>query len=208
MNELLSGLKHTFYIYSRPFDGFWIMKSEKKGNLKAAFTLLALLIVTTVLRTLSTGYLFASVTLANFSAWMLAIGIAVLCLLYCVSNWALTTLLDGNGSISYIFMSLMYSFSPLIICNIPVAILSHILVLEEAAFIQFINVVCILWILFMLLVSNSSIHEYSMTKSIATFIGTLLVMVAVAVLVILFFNLLQQVYVWIKSIIQEILFRL
>ena len=207
MQEVISGLKHTFYIFSHPFDGFWIMKSEKKGNVKSATVLLALLIITTAIRFLGSGYLFTSSTIANFSAWMLMLIVLVLVAVYCVANWALTTLMNGNGSIKDIYISLMYAVTPIILVNIPLTLLTHVLTLEEGSFITLFSTVSIIWSLFLLLVGNMSIHEYSMMQSIATVILSAAGIIGIAVLLLLVFNLMQEVWLWIVSIFNELIMR-
>lgn len=208
MQEIIKGLLHTFYIFSHPFDGFWIMKSEKKGNWKSGVVILVLLVLTTAYRILSSGYLFTSNTLAKFSIWVLAILIVACVLLYCIANWALTTLFDGKGKISEIFTALMYSVTPIVLVNIPITFLTHFVVENEIAFVSFINIISIIWAVFLLLVGNLSIHEYTMLKSIISVIFTICAMVAIAVLLVLACNLIQQVWIWITSIIKEIALRL
>lgn len=127
MYKILNGLKFTFYIYSHPFDGFWIMNREKKSNLPTAFVLFVLLVATTVYRILGPGYLFKTANLAQFSPWALATVLAVLILLYCICNWALTTLIGGSANIKQIFMATMYALTPILLFNIPVTVLANIL---------------------------------------------------------------------------------
>lgn len=208
MNRLAEILKYTFSIYSHPFDGFWFMKSQKRATYKTGLVLFMLLIVTTAVRIYTTGYIFSSVSLENFSVWLLAAVIVGLTVLYCTSNWALTTLLDGKGTFGEIFTSVMYSLTPIILINLPMAALSNIITNEEASFYGFINTVAIIWSLALLLIANMQIQDFTMTKSILTFLGTLVIMLIIAVIGILFINLCQQVYVWVLSIVREILYRL
>ena len=207
MQEVWSGLKHTFYIFSHPFDGFWIMKSEKKGNVKSATVLLALLIITTAIRFLGSGYLFASSAIAGFSAWMLMLIVLALVVLYCVANWALTTLMNGNGSIKDIYISLMYALAPTVLVNIPLTLLSHVLTSDEAAFYSFFSTLALIWGLFLLLVGNMSIHEYTMMQSIATVILSAAGIIAIAVLLLLMSNLIQEVWLWVVSVFKELIMR-
>ena len=167
-----------------------------------------LLIVTTTVRIYTTGYIFSSVSLENFSVWLLAAVIVGLTVLYCTSNWALTTLLDGKGTFGEIFTSVMYSLTPIILINLPMAALSNIITNEEASFYGFINTVAIIWSLALLLIANMQIQDFTMTKSILTFLGTLVIMLIIAVIGILFINLCQQVYIWVLSVVREILYRL
>ena len=208
LQELKNGIKHIFYIYSHPFDGFWIMKHEKKGNMKTAFLIFLLLIITTTYRILGSAYLFTSPTLAKFSVGALVLAVAVLVALYCVANWALTTLWEGSGSIKDIFMVLMYSLTPLVIVNVPLTLLTHIIVLDEAVFYSLINTITVIWMVFLILAGNLSIHEYTMTKSVITTIVTVAAMIGIGVLFILLFNLAQEVFMWFKSVAEELILRL
>lgn len=208
MNRLAESLKYTFSIYSHPFDGFWFMKSQKRASYKTGLVLFMLLIVTTAVRIYTTGYIFSSVSLESFSVWLLAAVIVGLTVLYCTSNWALTTLLDGKGTFGEIFTSVMYSLTPVILINLPMAALSNIITNEEASFYGFINTMAIIWSLALLLIANMQIQDFTMTKSVLTFLGTLVIMLIIAVIGILFINLCQQVYVWVLSIVREILYRL
>ncbi len=208
MTEIISGLKHTFYIFSHPIDGFWVMKSEKKGNVKSALVLLLLLAVTMTYRIVGSEYYFQSEQLSKFSFLLLVVAILVLVFLFCVANWALTTLLDGKGTFGEIFTMLMYALAPIILINIPITVLTYFFVAEEMAFYTLIDAVFILWSVFLVAIGNMSIHEYSMVKSIITLILTLFSMIAIAVLAILAGNLIQQVWLWILAIFKELSFRI
>lgn len=208
MNDILKGIKHIFYIYSHPFDGFWIMKKEKIGGYRFGLVMLALLVVTTSLRILNTGYLFSSGGVESFSVWLLALLVVVVVALYCIANWALTTLINGMGNFEEIFTSLMYSLTPIIILNIPLTIISNYFVQSEAAYYTFFNFIMIVFTVFLVLVGNMTIHEFTMFKSIWTTVITLLAMVGIAVVAFLAFNLISQVWLWIVSVFSELSFRI
>jgi len=166
-----------------------------------------LMVVTTVYRIVGPGYLFESTSLTQFSPWVLAIVLAILILLYCICNWALTTLIGGSANIKYIFIALMYALTPIILFNVPVTVLCNLFVLKEAEFISFFTTIAFIWALFLLLVANSVIHEFTMLKSIITFIVTLAGMVVAIILVLFFCYIVQQFFVWIFQILKEISYR-
>ena len=208
MTDVLKSLKYTFTIYSHPFDGFWFMKSQKKATAKTGIVILFLLLVTTSIRIYTTGYILSSISLTNFSVWLMMLVIIGVILLYCTANWALTTLLDGKGTFSEIFTSLMYSVSPIVIMNLPMTLISNLISYEGIAFYNFINIVTFAWAVFLLLAANHSIHDFTMTKSVIILLITLIFMLLIIVIGILFINLCQQVYVWIAAIVQEFAYRL
>lgn len=201
-------LKYAFYILKHPFDGFWCLKTEKIGNIKSAIILLAAFFVTMVVRLYTSSYIVSTIDLIDFSIWMLLAVIVGVFLLFCISNWSLTTLMEGSGSFTNIIIATAYSLTPITLVNIPLALLSQVITLEEVAFYTFFNTVSIVYTIFLLLAANMSIHEYTMTKSVGTAILTVLVMICVVAIGILFINLVQQVGGLITSIIKEISFRL
>lgn len=208
MTDLLKSLKYTFTIYSHPFEGFWFMKAGKRATPKTGFVILLLLLVTTSIRIYTTGYILSSISLTNFSVWLMMLVIIGIVLLYCIANWALTTLLDGKGTFGEIFTSLMYSVTPIVIMNLPMTLLSNLVSYEGIPFYNFLNVITFAWSLFLLLAANHSVHDFSMTKSVFTFLLTVIFMLIIIVIGILFVNLFQQVYVWVAAIVQEIAYRL
>ena len=205
---LLRELRFTLYMTTHPFDGFWRMKSEKRVGIKTGAVLSLLFFISVIIRIYSTGYLLETIALSRFSIWLfLLAGLAVF-FLYTIANWTLTTLLDGKGNFQEIALSVICALTPVSIVNLPLALLSNLLIIEEIPFYQFIYGAALIWSVFLLLAGNLSVHDYTMIKSIVTVLGTILFMVFIAVLAVLFLNLMQQIYVFISSIIREIAFRL
>lgn len=184
------------------------MKKDKIGGYRFGIFMLVLLVVTTSLRILNTGYLFASGGVSNFSVWLLALFVVAIVMLYCVANWALTTLINGMGNFEEIFTALMYAVTPLVITNIPLTVLSNFFVESEGAYYTFFNFLTILFTVFLILVGNMTIHEFTMFKSIWTTVLTIAAMVGIAVIAFLAFNLIGQVWLWIVSVFSEISFRI
>ncbi len=206
--KLSDSLKYSFYILSHPFDGFWVLKSEKKGTIKSATVLFALFIATLIIRVYSTGYVINGLSIENFSVWLMLAIVIFVFMLYCVANWALTTLFDGKGRFTEVYISLCYATLPVTLVNIPLTIVSNVITIEEASFYTFFNIISILWMVFLMLAANLSTHDYTMTKSIITFLATVFIMFIIVVLLVLFGNLIQQVYIFVLSIVKEIAFRL
>ena len=207
-SRLPASVRYPFYVTVHPFAGFWGIKGERKGNLRTAFVLMGLLLVTLIFRVYNTGYLFAGITADDFSVFQLTLVVAGVYLLFCISNWSLTTLMDGEGRFREILMVAGYSMLPVILVNLPLTLLSNILTSSEAAFYAFFSGLSIAWSAALLLVGCMTIHNYSMGKTVAVALLTILVMLIIAVLAILFFNLLQQVYIFLSSIILELRFRM
>ena len=115
---MASQLKYAFYILTHPFDGFYDLKHEKRGSLKAALLLYALTALTALLRQQFSEYLFnpyADKGQNVLAVIVLAVGPY---LLWCVSNWCLTSLMDGEGSMKDMIIATGYALLPLIFANL------------------------------------------------------------------------------------------
>ena len=56
--EYGTALKYAFHVITHPFDGFWDMAHEHRGNLAAATTFLVLFLLTYVLKLMYTSFQF------------------------------------------------------------------------------------------------------------------------------------------------------
>jgi hypothetical protein len=113
-------------------------------------------------------------------------------LLWCVSNWCITTLVDGEGSLQDIIITTAYALTPLILINIPLILLSNVMVLDEAAFYTLFDTISMVWFGFLLLIGILTVHQFSMGKTIVTIGIALLGMVVIVFIVVLLFALIQQ----------------
>ena len=146
MAVLWKQLRYSTHLIFHPFDGFWDLKHEHRGSIKAALVILAMLVIHSILSTQFTGFLYNpdydGVSLNVFSEFASVIGTF---LLWCIANWSLTTLMDGEGRFSDIVMVSAYALVPLFLIGIPLTFISNAMPLEYAAFYNIINVFTYIW---------------------------------------------------------------
>ncbi|MFY9569169.1 MAG: hypothetical protein WAP56_08355, partial [Acetivibrionales bacterium] len=65
--EVLRSLRYSLYLIFHPFDGFWDLKHEKRGNLKTALIIVAMVGVTFILRRQLTGFILNEVKLRELN---------------------------------------------------------------------------------------------------------------------------------------------
>lgn len=204
--RLFSEALHTTV---RPFNGFWDLKYERDHNksLAVSFIILALVIVTNILQSQYSGFLVTFGNPNHFNSLLEATYVIVPVLFFCVANWSLTTLMDGEGKFKEIFMATCYALIPLVVINFPLIIVSNFISLQEAAFYYFFGSFSFLWMLFLLFVGNMTVHQYTPAKTIATMLFTVVAMGFIAFLCLLFFNLVQQIVSFVSTIYREITLR-
>ncbi|MBD3919902.1 YIP1 family protein [Paenibacillus sp. PR3] len=202
-------IKYPFYIIMHPFNGFWDLKYDRtqRNNVIISFVILILLIITNILSSEYSGFLVNLINPNEMNSLMEIAYVVVPVLFWCVANWSLTTLMDGEGKFVDIFTSTCFALVPMIVINFPWIWLSKVISLQEAAFYYFFSSFAVFWSLFLLFVGNMTIHQYSPSKTIATILLTVVAMGFIAFICLLFFSLTQQMVSFVNVVYKELALR-
>lgn len=206
--DIIQGLRYSFHVIFHPFDGFWDLKHEKRGNLRAACIILLVLSITYIMRRQLTGFIFNTNDLNRLNIVVESLSVLIPFMLWCISNWCLTTLMDGEGSFKDIFITTAYALVPLIIINLPLILISNILTINEAAFYYFFDSLAVIWTGVLIVLGTMVVHQYSLSRTIITSLFIIVGMGLIIFIGMLFFSLIQQMYSFVITIYREISFRL
>ncbi len=199
----LEELLYVFHLVFHPFDGFWDLKHEKRGSVRAASTILGLTVLAFFYQAIGQGYMFN--TRGNYSSVVLQfVAVIVVVLLWVVANWCLTTLFDGEGSFKDIYIATCYSLAPLPLFIIISTALSNVLTLTEGSIVTLIVAIGYVWVGILLFFGMVVTHDYTTGKNVITTIGTIAAMLIILFIVILFSSLVVKMITLIVAIIQEI----
>ncbi len=205
--EYVRQLRYSLYTIFHPFKGFWEIKYEARGGLGASLTFLAVYILTQILRGQLSGYLFNEYYPDIVNAFLIIMQALALFFLWCLSNWCLTTLMDGEGSFRNIVTAVGYCLFPLIAANILATVLSNILTVDEGTFLTYIDGLALLWFALLLLSATVVVHQYSLVKTIGTSLLTVAVMLILVFIGLLCVSLVQQVASFADAVYREIAYR-
>ena len=200
-------LKYGFYVITHPFDGFWGLRREGRGSVAAAVTFVALAILTLTIEKQNTGFLFNFNRLSDLNVVVDVVTVALLYVLWCVANWCTTSLMDGKGRMQDILTAVGYSLLPIILIRLPMVLMSHGITTNEGSFYYVLGTVSYLWAGFLIFTGTMVIHQYSVTKTIATCIVTIVGMGIIMFIGLLFFNVIQQMLTFVTTIYKELRFR-
>ena len=184
------------------------IKWEGRGSLGLANLIALLYLICGVLRGIAYGFVFNSGQAENFNLWPIFVQTLGILFLWLVSSWAISSLMDGEGKLSEIWITVCYSMMPTILLTVPAVILSNVAVQEEAALIGLLESVMTLWSVVLLAMSTLVIQQYTLRKTIGTIFLTLLGMASIVFLLIMFFSLFQQLYIFLDTVFREVLMRM
>lgn len=204
----LETLKYALYVITHPFDGFWDLTHEKRGSLSAATTIFILVLLTNVWKVQYTSFIFNHVQWEYYNVFMDLIPMIIIFAIWCVSNWSLTTLMDGKGKLGQIYMGTAYAMTPFVLIQIPMIIISHFITEDEKSYYIILDKVSLIWCVLLIIAAMMMIHDYELGKCIFSIIITIVGMMVIVFLILMFFSLITQSFGYVISLYKELSFRM
>jgi Yip1 domain. len=200
-------IKYPFYVILHPFKGYWDVKYDRMGSLRIALAILFLVSLASMFQYQYAGFVVNTHPPYSFNSLVQLRNVLLPFFLWCVANWSLTTLMDGEGKFKEIVVASAYAMLPLFLLFVPATIYSRFITLEETAFFYYMNGFAVIWFLYLLFVATMTIHQYTVGKTIVTIFLTVVCMGFIVFLGMLFFSLIQQMYSFFYTIYRELQFR-
>ena len=199
----LEELLFAFHLPFHPFDGFWDLKHEKRGSVRGGLTILGVTILAFFYQAIGKGYIFnPRDRYSTILVQVLAVAVPVI--LWCLGNWCLTTLFEGEGSFKDIFIATTYSLAPLPLFVIVSTILTNVLVAGEGSMVTLLVTLGYVWVGMLLFFGMLVTHDYALGKNVLITICTIVAMAVIMFVAILFSSLVIKMVTFVISIATEI----
>ena len=195
-----------FHIIFHPFDGFYDLKHEHRGSVRAALVFLGATVLTFFYQGVGQGYVL-NPTRATPTIFTQIISVLVPVFLFVIANWCLTTLFEGEGSFKDIFVAVSYCLVPLPMLIIPATLASNWVTTTEASLVTFVGTLAFIWVGLLLIAGIMVTHDYPMFKNIITILGTIVAMACIIFIALLFSMLLTKLVSLVTNVISEIQYR-
>ncbi len=197
-------IKFAFHIIFHPADGFWDMKREKKGSMPFCLALLVLQFITMVIDEYAVGFIFDK-SLGETADIFFLFAVAVLPIfLLALANLSITTFLEGEGKFKDIFMMGCYALLPSIIVRVITTVLSNVMSLEESTYVTILTALSTVWMVLLFFVGIMEIHNYSVSRTLASALLTIVAMAIIIFLLLLFLDMISRIFGFGYSIVQEL----
>lgn len=193
---------YGFYLLFHPFDGFWDLKHEGRGELLGGLLILIASTLSEVLKALFSDKAFGLA--GDYSVFQIVLRFAGMVLLFAVANWCLTTLMDGKGKLTDILMVCSYATLPALMSNLLIIPLSHVLIESEAMYLTFFGSLGNIWMIFLIFSGVMVIQQYTFVKNIATSVMSIACMGVITFIIILLLTTLVQISNFAQTLILEL----
>ncbi len=204
----VKALQFPFYLIAHPLKGWEELKDERQGRLLFANVVLILTFIMSVIEFQFTGFIFNSNKLDEMNLLINFASTIGIFFLWCVSNWAVCTLLDGKGTFKEIWIFSAYTRLFYVLSVIPVTIISNVLTRDEGLFLNIFQTVQAGFSVFMMTAAIKAVHQYTFKKTVFSMALTVAGIVLIIVIILLFFSLFSQIWSFGSTLVQEVLMRI
>ena len=201
-------LRYSLRVMVRPFHGFGELKYEGMRSTGAALILMLLAGIAYFVRMLYSGVAFSGFNPFDFNLLRALVNLALPFALFVVGNWAVSTVLDGEGSMPEIYCAVCYSLVPYILAIFLATGLTYIFTLEEAFIISAIETAGLLWSAFMIFAGLMTMHQYTPKQTVGVIIVTFIFMGLAIFAMILLSGIWDKLFGYLTSLISELKLRM
>ncbi len=200
-------IAYLFYTLIHPFDGHAEMRYNQKGSMLISSILVFLWFMIEAIKFNYRGFVFNQKEPQDFSIFALIVTTIGISAMFCLSNWLFSTFFEGKGSLKNVWIHFGYGLVPMLVTSLVDVILSNVLTLDESFFINYISIAGIAYTVFLVVIGNGELHQYSFKKNIFSILASIVGVFIIMFVVFLLFNLYVQLRDFIISVAEEVFYR-
>lgn len=204
----ISTKKYPFYVMMHPFKGQSSLRESKRGSVLIANIIVMLFFAVNIFVRQNTSFLFSSSRKTDFNIVYTFVGTVVVFAVMVICNWAVGTLMDGEGKLRNIWISCAYALMPYVVFMIPITVISNALVLDESTFYYVAVWLIYAWVAIGIFMAIFEIQQFTMGKTIVAILLTLLGIIIVSALYAMAYSMLSQLISFIVTLFNEVLMRI
>lgn len=201
---LVKELGFLFYILKHPIDAVHELKENKRATVRSATILYGWLILLQVLLIYAKGYLFSSGDPNQMDLIPIILATAVPLAFWVVMNYLVSTISDGEGSFSQVYIGTIYALGPFMILALPIALLSNLLTYNEKFLYDFLMILIQGWSILLFCIMVKELHDYTFRQMLRNLFLTIFAIVLAALVLLLIALLFNEEVDFVHTIIQEL----
>ena len=180
--KLINDVLYMFNLIKHPIDSFYYIKKKEKGSYTGATIIFFIFFTSYMIFVTSKGFIYQYVEAADLDLNAIILGFFSLTILFVFSNYLVTSINDGEGSLGDIYKGTMYSTLPIISAYLVATYLSYYFTYNEVFILELIINVGMGWSALLIFIAIQELHNYTIRESIKSLLLTFLFMAIAAVI--------------------------
>ncbi|WP_274361939.1 YIP1 family protein [Paenibacillus thermotolerans] len=201
--KLVKELLFMFHFLKHPIDAVQELKENKRATVRSATILYVWMLLLQVILVYAKGYLFANGDPDQMDLMPIILTTAVPLVFWVVMNYMVSTISDGEGKFSEVYIGTIYALSPYLIFVLPIALLSNVLTFNEKFVYDYSMMFIQGWSILLVCIMVKELHDYTFGQTVRNLFLTLFGIVMAALVIFLLVLLFNQEVDFVQTIVQE-----
>jgi hypothetical protein len=181
---------------------------QGKGRWHQALIIIMMTVAARYFSLTLSGFFFQTREFDEISILLETLWIVVPWVTWSITNWGVSTIMDGEGKFKDVFISSAFVFTPYIVFAVPVAILSNILTRGEQSLYNGLVWFIMLWIVYLIFMQVKVVHDFQLSKMLWIVVLTVIGMFIIWFIGLLIFGLINQTINFLIGLYKEINYRM
>lgn len=204
-SRLINDILYLKNLLKHPIDSFYYLKKGTHGSILSATIIYFIFALVVVFDYMGRSFIFNLNTSERSVFYVMFIALAPT-LLFVFSNYLVSSINDGKGTLKNIYIFTAYSAAPYILLQPFVILLSYGLTFNESFLIEFSSLFIIVWTFIVLFLGIQETHHYSAGGTIKSILLSLVWILVIILIYSIVYMLWDQIFETIYSIVQEVLY--
>jgi hypothetical protein len=203
-NQFVRTVPMAWRVIKHPSEAFFQLKYEGQGTMWQGVALIVLAYLVHLGNLVWTAFDFSSIERGQTSLFSNSAEFLLPLATWIVANYLVGDLYEGEANLAEVLTGSAYAMLPFIILQLPLALLSHVLVPSDGI-LHLIQLFQRLWVLYLFFTQVRVLHNLEWGQAFKASIVTLLGIGVIWTMFLVVTGLGQQAYSFVHQIIQEIL---
>jgi sugar lactone lactonase YvrE len=196
---------YAFRIPKHPLDTYYYIRVKKKGTPIGATILYILFFVIYMTYQTGKGFIYQFVAVEDMDINAIVFGFFAILILFVISNYLVTSIKDGDGSLKQVYMIPAYGMLPTMVSMLVITIMSYFLTYNESFLLTIILNIGIIWSVVIIFIGFQTVHDYTMKEMISSTIITFVFMIIAAVITLIIIIMWEQLWQFIQILVEEMM---
>lgn len=201
--KLIREVGYVFHFIRHPIDGFYGIKEENRVSALSATVLYLLFFVEYLISIYYTGFIFNDTEPTEIVLTKEMLLVFTPFALWVAANYLVSTINEGEGKFSEIYKATIYAFAPYLVFHPVIVLVSNALTVNDAFIYHFSTLIVQVWCIILLFILVKDVHDFTFKETVKNICMTLFGMLILLLVVFILYVLLDQVYDFVYSVIQE-----
>jgi hypothetical protein len=194
-------------VLKKPVDAYYDIRRKRKATVASATILYLWYIVLQITDIYVVGLLFNTHDLNHVNLLEVLVGAIGPVALFILCNYLVSSITEGEGKASDLYIGLAYCMTPYLIAALPLQIITNVLVQNESFVYHFPMLLVLGWSVILFFMMVQEMHNYTFKQTVKNLLITLCTIFLFLLIGFIIYLLFGQLRDFVVSIVQEVAIR-